>query len=304
MIKDKNQKLIDDIVKLSEKSDDELSHKINKFIEIYHIQKKEYEKSVKQTNFFLKKWDKSNILAQERDLQKDKMIEQQSRMAAMGEMIDAVAHQWKQPLNAISMITDLLKTDFKNGEVNQNYIEDVETTIHLQIDHMVNTLNEFRKFLRPATKDESFFIQEVIDNINILLKDELLSQNINIHLSIDKKIKLFGNKNEFKHLFINLINNAIDSFNENKIKARDIYLRCYSENTNIYLEVEDNAGGIKLDIIKDIFKPNTTSKPEGKGTGIGLYMSSQIVKKNNGSINVHNTNDGAFFTIILKQKTL
>jgi len=304
MIKDKNQKLIDDIVKLSEKSDDELSHKINEFIEIYNIQNKEYEKSVKQTNFFLKKWDKSNILAQERDLKKDKMIEQQSRMAAMGEMIDAVAHQWKQPLNAISMITDLLKTDFKNGEVNQNYIEDVETTIHLQIDHMVNTLNEFRKFLRPATKDESFFIQEVIDNINILLKDELLSQNINIHLAIDEKIKLFGNKNEFKHLFINLINNAIDSFNENQIKSRDIYLRCYSENTNIYIEVEDNAGGIKLDIIKDIFKPNTTSKPEGKGTGIGLYMSSQIVKKNNGSINVHNTNDGAFFTIILKQKTL
>ncbi|MEA2099669.1 MAG: ATP-binding protein, partial [Campylobacterota bacterium] len=93
-------------------------------------------------------------------------------------------------------------------------------------------------------------------------------------------------------------------FNENRISVRDIAFRCYSEGTNIYIEIEDNAGGVETEIIKDIFKPNITTKLEGKGTGIGLYMSSQIVKKNNGSINVHNTNDGAFFTIILKEKTL
>ncbi|MEA2099058.1 MAG: histidine kinase dimerization/phospho-acceptor domain-containing protein, partial [Campylobacterota bacterium] len=186
MKKDDNQKLIDEIVELSTKSDKELSHKISQFIEIYRTQKKEHEKSIKQTNFFLKKWDKNNLLAQQRDLKKDKMIEQQSKMAAMGEMMDAVAHQWKQPLNAISMVTDMLKSDFKNGDVDKNYIDDVDSTINLQIDHMVNTLNEFRNFLRPSTKHEPFYIQEVIDTIKVLLQDELLSQNINIKLDIDK----------------------------------------------------------------------------------------------------------------------
>ncbi len=304
MKKDDNQELIDDIVKLSTKCDSELSQKVDQLISIYNTQKKEYEKSVKQTNFFLKKWDKSNILAQERDQKKDKMIEQQSRLAAMGEMMDAVAHQWKQPLNAISMVSELLKDDFQHGEVNQEYIDDLDSTIHLQIDHMVNTLNEFRNFLRPTTNDSFFYINDVIDTVKVLLKDELITQNININLNLDENIQLFGNQNEFKHLFINLINNSIDAFNENNIITRGISIRCYSEDGNIYIELEDNAGGIKEDIIQDIFKPNVTTKPEGKGTGIGLYMSSQIVKKNNGNINVHNTKNGAFFTIILKQKTV
>jgi len=165
----------------------------------------------------------------------------------MGEMIDAVAHQWKQPLNAISMMIDMLKDDYRTDDVNEEYIEDLDETIHLQIDHMVNTLNEF------------------------------------------------------KHLFINLINNSIDAYNEHEIVSREIIMRCYKENKKIYIEVEDNAGGISKNIINHIFKPNVTTKAEGKGTGIGLYMSSQIVTKNHGSINVHNTDNGAFFTIIIPE---
>ena len=298
MKKDLDKELIDDIVQASQ--DIELSGKINALIALYEEQKKINEKLDKENKFFLKKWDKRNLLEHD----KDKIIEQQSRLAALGEMIDAVAHQWKQPLNGLSMMMDMLKDDFKRGDVDDEYINDLGETVHLQIDHMVNTLNEFRNFLRPTTKNEDFYINTVVQNIQILMKDELITQNIHLHLQIDQTIQIVGNKNEFKHLFINLINNSIDAFNEQHISRRNIHIRCFIKDKQIFIEVEDNAGGIPVNIIKHIFKHNVTTKPEGKGTGIGLYMTSQIVTKNSGSIIVQNTQKGALFTISFRKSNL
>lgn len=301
MKKDISDELIGDIVELSQSGDKVLYGKIKAFIDLYYDQKKLNEKITKENIFFLKKVDKRNILDHEK---KDKIIEQQSRLAAMGEMIDAVAHQWKQPLNAISMMIDMLRDDFKTNYVNDAYIDDLDETVHMQIDHMVNTLNEFRNFLRPSTKNEDFHINTVIQNVQILMRDELISQNLHIDLNIDSNIKTFGNKNEFKHLFLNLINNSIDAFNENSVRNRELEIRCYKKNKRIVIEFEDNAGGIPSNIINHIFKPNVTTKAEGKGTGIGLYMSSQIVIKYNGNIVANNTKTGVIFTITLREATI
>jgi len=301
MTKDLNTELIKDICSLSLNTDKILHGKIKAFVDIYEEQKKINEKLTQENKFFLKKWDKRNIL--EHDT-KDKIIEQQSRLAAMGEIIDAIAHQWKQPLNAISMMFDLLKDDFRSGDVNNEYIEDLDGTVHMQIDHMVNTLQEFRTFLRPSTKNENFYINTVIQNVQVLIKDELITQNLHIDIDIDEDIQTFGNKNELKHLFINLINNSIDAFNENNISSRQLSIKCYKENDKIFIEVQDNAGGIPKNIINHIFKPNVTTKHEGKGTGIGLYMSYQIVTKSNGTIDVINNNDGALFTITLRESSI
>lgn len=293
------QILLKEIVNISKKSDKKLAEKVQTVLDFYVTEQKENQKTIKQNEYFLKQWDKKNIIAHERSAQKDKMLEQQSRLASMGEMIDAIAHQWKQPLNSISMISDILKKDFQDGLVNEEYITDIDETIHIQIDHMVTTLHEFRTFFRPSTKNENFKIIDAMQSVKILMKDELIAQNIVMDIEIDEHIAVFGNKNEFKHLFINIINNSIDAFNDKNIKNRNIYIRCYDENSNIYIEIEDNAGGIKSEVIRDIFKPNVTTKTEGKGTGIGLYMSEQLVNKNNGTINVYNTDNGAFFTITL-----
>lgn len=291
------QNLIDNIVKSTKNS--EFAQDVYALVHIISERDKQIAKLQKENNFFLKKWDKHTILKEKKDATKDKIIEQQSRLAAMGEMIDAVAHQWKQPLNAISMLLDMLKSDFKNNSVDSAYIDDLEATAQMQIDHMVTTLNEFRNFLRPSTKNESFYLHSVIANVLVLMKDELIAQNIHIDANFDHDVKIFGNKNEFKHLFINLFNNSIDAYNENNIQKRTISVTIYDEKNKIYIEVEDNAGGIPSEVIHDIFKPNVSTKKEGKGTGIGLYMSNQIIHKNNGSINVHNSSQGAFFTIIL-----
>jgi len=304
MKEDNKQELIEQILKLSLHADTALQQNIHKFINVHKEQTQEVVKLQKENNYFLKQLDKRNTQVNQREAKKDKIIEQQSRLVAMGEMIDAVAHQWKQPLNAISMLLDLLKIDFENNEVDTKYVDTLSQDALLQIEHMITTLNEFRNFLRPSTKNKQFFINDIFQSVLILLKDELISQNIIIHTQLNVTLSIFGNENEFKHLFINLINNSIDAFNEHNIHKREINIKAYSENSVVYITVEDNAQGILEHILKTIFDANVTSKEKGKGTGIGLYMSAQIVKKNNGNIKVENTKKGALFTIILPENSL
>lgn len=226
-----------------------------------------------------------------------KMYEQQAKMAAMGEMMDAAAHQWKQPLNALSMMSDILKDDFQRGDVTQAYIDELTEAIQGQISHMVTTLSEFRTFFRPNKEAKSFGIKRSLQSVLLLINDEFMKNNINIHIKSTKEILIFGIENEFKHLVLNILNNAKDAFNERELAQRDIYITFYKEDSHINLEIEDNAGGIPDYVIHDIFKPEVTTKEEGKGTGIGLYMSMQIAQKLGGTLSVVNTDIGARFLL-------
>jgi len=235
-------------------------------------------------------------------LTNEKLLIQQSKMAAMGEMMDAVAHQWKQPLNALSMYSEIIKSDFEEGSVDQEYIDEFSQNIQIQIDHMVDTLDEFRSFFRPNKENEAFTVSEVIDSVLFLTKDEFLKNRITVTVEAAKEIALQGSKNEFKHLILNIINNAKDAFNDNDIQEkRMITIRLLDdEAAGRRIEIEDNAGGIPEEIIPDIFKANVTTKAEGKGTGIGLYMSMQIAEKYGAKLMVKNMNAGACFTILFE----
>jgi len=226
-----------------------------------------------------------------------KRFEQQAKMAAMGEMMDAVAHQWKQPLNALSMMADMMSDDYKNGLITQEYVDELIEVTQTQIEHMVNTLSEFRNFYRPRQTKENFGVKRSMQSVMVLVNDEFLQNNIQVHLENDKEILLFGNENEFKHLILNIINNAKDAFNDNDIQERHINIRFYQQDAFNYIDIEDSAGGVPASIIKDIFKPEVTSKAEGKGTGIGLYMSMQIAQKMGGTLSVKNVNNGACFSL-------
>jgi signal transduction histidine kinase len=289
-----NQELIDEIIELSKQCDNGLDTKIDTLLHDYNATKK-------QNSFFLNKWDKHNLSVKKEEQKKDKMLEQQSRLAAMGEMLDTIAHQWKQPLNSVSMLSDMLKDDYVHKLVDYEYIDDYNANIQIQVDHLLNTLKEFRRFFRPMTNNENFTIEESIKSVKVLMKDQLISQNINLYLDIDEHASIYANKNEFKHLFINLINNSIDAFNEKNINERNIYIRSYIKNLNVIIEVEDNANGIPADIIEKVFEPNFTTKSEDRGSGVGLYIASKIISKHNGTIKVHNSKMGAIFTIILNQ---
>lgn len=233
----------------------------------------------------------------EKRLQNEKLLVQQSKMAAMGEMMDAVAHQWKQPLNALSMYSDIIKSDYEDGSVDEAYISQFREDIQTQIDHMVNTLDEFRTFFRPNKENQIFALSDVVSSVLLLTKDDLLKNGINVTIDQNDPLQIKGSENEFKHLVLNIINNAKDAFNDNDIKKRHISIRIIEDDKGRRLEIENNAGGIPESIINDIFKANVTSKEEGKGTGIGLYMSTQIATKHHATLSVTNQNHGACFLI-------
>ncbi len=305
MAKDENQKLLDDInryinyshiEKLHESSYVSLVEATQQLVKIYHAQKRK-NSSLKN---MLSKVDTRHKNVNAESSKKGTMLVQQSKMAAMGEMMDAVAHQWKQPLNSISMMTDMLRDDFKDGEVDEEYINEMTETTHMQISHMVNTLSEFRNFFRPAQDSKDFLVSECVNSVQILMKDELLKNTINLSIDIQEDIVIHGLINEFKHLFLNLLSNSIDAFNEKEISNREIIIRSYVKDEQGIIEFEDNANGIPQHIIANIFKPNITTKADGKGTGIGLYMSLQIVEKHSGAMIVKNVNSGAMFTITIR----
>ncbi len=233
--------------------------------------------------------------------EKEKMLLQQSKLAAMGEMMDAVAHQWKQPINIINMQVDFLNYDFEDGLINQKYIDKFQDKVSSQVKHMTSTLEEFRSFFRPNKEVEEFDIKKMIDKVLLLVKDEFIKNQITIDINDEQNFSLIGIENEFKHLILNIINNSKDAFNDNNTQDRKIQINILSDDTTKKIEIIDNAGGIPSHVIDDIFKANVTTKEDGKGTGIGLYMSSQIATKHNGNLTVVNTDTGAKFIFEIQE---
>jgi C4-dicarboxylate-specific signal transduction histidine kinase len=232
--------------------------------------------------------------------EKEKMLLQQSRLASMGEMMDAVAHQWKQPISIMSMQVEMMGYDFEDDLLDEEYIKEFQSKITNQIEYMTSTLNEFRSFFRPSKDVKAFDVKMMVDKVLLLVKDEFMRNTITIEVNAEDNFMLNGIENEFKHLLINIINNSKDAFIENSITNRKIRIDIFTNKEHKYIEIMDNAGGIPVDIIDDIFKANVTTKEEGKGTGIGLYMSSQIAQKHNGILSVQNVENGAKFTFEYK----
>lgn len=226
--------------------------------------------------------------------EKEKMLLQQSKMAAMGEMIDAVAHQWKQPINNINIQVGMITYDYDDDLINKEYIKNFEYNINTQVMHMSDTLDEFRTFFRPDKEVEEFNAKEMIEKVLLLLKDEFMRFKIKISINTMDDFNLIGIENEFQHLIINLLNNAKDAFVENQIEDRQIKINILAKDKTNKIEVIDNAGGIPKAYIKNIFTANYTTKESG--TGIGLYMSKLIADKHGGQLKVDNVIGGARFT--------
>jgi len=225
----------------------------------------------------------------------EKILIQQSKLAAMGEMIDAVAHQWKQPLNIMKMKVDMLQYDFDDNHIDDKYIKEFIDHHGEIMTHTINTLDEFRNFFRPNNNIENFSMEEIIDSTLLLVKDEFIKHKIKFVKEIKENYFLNGNKNDLKHLILNLINNSKDAFIEKDINNRVINIKLYIDDYQQKLEISDNAGGIPRDIIDTIFKTNFTTKAKTGGTGIGLYISKQITDKFGATLNVRNIENGVLF---------
>ncbi|WP_456381672.1 ATP-binding protein [Persephonella sp.] len=233
---------------------------------------------------------------------KDQALVQQSKLAAMGEMIGAIAHQWRQPLNYLALNIQLLEELAEDGELTAEEVEQFSRKMMNTIQFMSKTIDDFRSFFRKDKEKVVFDLKEAIENTVELLRPQLENRGIEIIENL-QPVKVRGFKNEMRQVILNLITNARDAVEERiqkeGIKGR-IEIHLYKEGDEAVIKIKDNGGGIPEEIGSRIFEPYFTTKEEGKGTGLGLYMAKEIITRMGGELSYRNTGDGAEFIIKLK----
>ena len=228
----------------------------------------------------------------------DKLIFQQNKLASMGEMIENIAHQWRQPLSQINSAVLIIDDELYTLNIENKSILDKLNEIEEVTKYMSNTIDDFKSFYKDDKKLESFLIKESVDITISLINASLKYSNIEILIDIDKNIKVSGFKNEFEQAILAILNNAKDILISKKILSPKIIIRLKITKDSYILTICDNGGGIKKENITKIFDPYFTTKHQSLGTGLGLYLSKNILEKSMKSkFYVKNINNGACFYI-------
>ena len=223
----------------------------------------------------------------ESEMQKQQIVlAQQSKKSAMGDMIGNIAHQWRQPLNNVSLLIHYLRDNCLN--MNEKEIhKDVENCM-IQLNYMSKTIDDFTNFINPNKSKEHFNLQDTFVKVFTIISAQFNDKNINLNENIEK-INMYGIENELMQVVINILNNSRDALLSNEIENKMIFIDAYTKNEEIIIKIKDNAGGIDNAIITRIFEPYFTTKKEHEGVGIGLYMVEEIIEKElNGKILVKN----------------
>ncbi|MGD0584401.1 MAG: GAF domain-containing protein [Oryzomonas sp.] len=238
------------------------------------------------------------LLATEALREKEQMLIQQSRQAAMGEMIGNIAHQWRQPLNTLGLTVQQLLLFYDMDEFTREFLEkSVGRSMEL-IQHMSKTIDDFRNYFRPDKEKVEFELSEAVTTTLSLVEDSFKSEHIRIKYIAKSEPVTIGYRNEYAQVVLNILNNARDVFKERNIKDPMVSITVFTENGRAVVTISDNAGGIPEEIIGKIFDPYFTTKGPQAGTGVGLFMSKTIIEKNmGGRLSVRNHGDGAEFRI-------
>ena len=236
----------------------------------------------------------------EKRLRHEQLLIQQSKLAAMGEMINAIAHQWRQPLNALGLMVQDLPDAFKYGEMTEAYLEKIVQDSFKQITFMSSTIDDFRNFFRPDKHKSRFGVKEAIDEVLSIISAQLKAKAIAFNVEGEDFI-LYNHRNEFKQVILNLFNNAKDAIIDQGAPG-SITVTLMEEEASHLLIVKDTGGGIPPAIRERIFEPYFTTKDQGKGTGIGLYIVKTIVEEHmDGNVSASTVDNGTEFVLRFKK---
>lgn len=230
--------------------------------------------------------------------EKEHLLMHQGRLAAMGEMVHNIAHQWRQPLNTLGLLVQSLDFHYEIGEFNQEMLKKNTADSMQLINHMSQTIDDFRNFFQPIKEKDYFNVSEVIESAIKLVDASFSNKNIEIIKDFVGEARVYGYPNEYAQVILNLLANAKDAFlKKQKTDKPVILISSYEKDGHSVVTVKDNAGGIPAKIKNKIFEPYFTTKGS-KGTGIGLFMSKNIIEKSmEGTLTVVNIDHGAKFTI-------
>jgi len=269
--------------------DDELLHGVFRDI----TKRKEQEKKKEEFQHLLEKKVEEEV---EKNRKKDKAMMYQSRLAQMGEMINMIAHQWRQPLAAITAATAALSIKAMRGNIDSETVIRLSDKITDFSMHLSATIDDFRNFFKSNKSKVETDYQKISNAVLSIIESSLNKNNIKLIIKVIELSPLYTYENEVKQVLLNLIKNAEDVLLDKGVKEPTITIEIDKNELRVY----DNGGGIDEEIMEKIFEPYFSTKLQKNGTGLGLYMSKMIVEDHcEGSISAQNSQEGALFIISL-----
>ena len=266
---------------------------------IAYLRQRKLSRKIEEFNTLLEKRIEEAL---EENRQQQLLMLHRDRLANMGEMIAMIAHQWRQPLNNLSLLNQLLVTKYRKGKLDDAMIEYFSDHSRKQIEQMSRTIDDFRNFYKPDKEKREFCIEETIRQLIDLVSISYASEKITIVYEGDECNRFVGYANELAHAVLNIMNNARDALIERHFGKKEIRIEVHREGEEVVITVCDTAGGIPEEIMPRIFDPYFSTKSEKNGTGLGLYMTNVIITEHlNSKISVENREEGACFTIRLQQ---
>ncbi len=267
------------------------------------ILKQEVSKKTKELNALNKNLEQRIEIEVQKNLQKDILIQQKTRLAAIGEMIGNIAHQWRQPLSAITTSVSGLKLKEELALLDSSDIDEVNECVMKNANFLSHTIDNFRNFFANTDeKERTFLVANVLETTINIIKNTYDHNFITLITKVNKNISYYGSENLLSQVILNLLTNAKDALLRHEILEKYVYIELFEKNEYIYITIQDNARGIDQEIQNKIFDPYFTTKHQSQGTGLGLYISNQIMK-NHFNGNIYNENKllksqlGSCFTI-------
>ena len=260
----------------------------------YKKRVQERENALHELNDSLKERVRQEVEAQR---EKDKMLVQQSKMAAMGDMISMIAHQWRQPLNQMSYVMMNIEGAYEDRTLSREYLDTKLKEGENLLEYMSHTIDDFRDFFKPDKEKEEIELTYLVDNAIGLIEKGLEKHHVELVKKYECNEKLYLYKNEMIQVLLNLLKNAQEALDG--IEDARIIVSIYKENEKLKIAVEDNGEGISSDNLDKVFEPYFSTKMH-QGTGLGLYMSRMIVQEHmNGLLTLESLDKGTRFIISL-----
>jgi two-component system, sensor histidine kinase and response regulator len=220
---------------------------------------------------------------------KDDVLHEQSKMASMGEMIGNIAHQWRQPLSVISTAATGIQLQKEYGNLTDDNLDDMLTKINDSSQYLSTTIDDFRDLVKGDTKKIDFNISQYLDKAFKIEESMLKNNSIQLITDIDDTIVIKNYANLFIQIIVNIINNSKDALKTVDDKNRYIFIEVKKVGKNAVIKIKDNAGGIDENILPKIFEAYFTTKHQSQGTGLGLYMTYNMLHNMNGTISAENS---------------
>jgi signal transduction histidine kinase len=246
--------------------------------------------------------DKKSFLVITKNVTALKLIEDQSRLASMGEMIGNIAHQWRQPLSVISTASTGILFHKEMGSLTDELVEKEMNTINDNAQYLSQTIDDFRDFIKGETKFSTIKIKDIIDGSLSIVQAAIKNHYITLDIDVDDSLSVYGSKNELEQVLINIINNSKDIIVAKNIADGYISIKTEITEDGFNLIICDNGGGIPEEVLPRIFEPYYTTKHKSKGTGLGLSMAEKIIRERHQqtieAYNDHIEHDGKNYTVV------